>query len=144
MNAASASPAPSSIAALRRPARFAVAGGTATLVHWLCMSVMLATGSDAHVATTAGAMAGAAANYPLQRRHVFASRVRHGRAVPRYLASCALAWLANLLFFAVLHGPAGWPAALAQAGASGAAAVLNYLLYARMAFDDATDAQTPA
>ncbi|WP_418647105.1 GtrA family protein [Thauera butanivorans] len=143
MNTASASPAPS-IAAFHRPARFALAGGAATLVHWLCMSAMLAAGIDAHAATAAGAMAGAAANYPLQRRHTFASRRAHRRALPRYLASCALAWLANLLLFAVLHGPAGWPPALAQAGTSGAIAALNYLLYARMVFDEATDAQTPA
>ncbi|WP_341643687.1 GtrA family protein [Thauera sp. SDU_THAU2] len=141
MNAANPS---TSTAAFRRPARFALAGGMATLIHWLCMSALIAAGIDAHVATAAGAITGAAANYPLQRRHAFASRAAHDRALPRYLASCALAWLANLLLFALLHGPAGWPPALAQAGTSGASAALSYLLYARMVFDEAADAQTPA
>ena len=116
----------------------------ATLVHWLCMTALIAAGFDAHAATAAGAVTGAAVNYPLQHRHAFASRAAHDRALPRYLASCILAWLANLLLFAVLHGPAGWPPALAQAATSSAVAALNYLLYARMVFDDTADAQTPA
>jgi len=108
------------------------------------MSTLLIAGIDAGAATAAGAMAGAATNYPLQRRHAFSSRAAHGRALPRYLASSSLAWLINLTLFAVFHGPAGWPPALAQAAASGAVAALNYLLYARMVFDEAADAQTPA
>ena len=137
-------PPGTSTAAFRRPARFAAAGGIATHVHWLCMSALIAAGIDARVATAAGAIAGVAANYPLQHRHAFASRAAHRRALPRYLASCALAWLANLLLFALLHGPVGWPPALAQATTSAAIAALNYLLYARMVFDEAADAQTPA
>lgn len=133
--------APSVFARAARGARFAAAGIAATLLHWACMAALIAAGSDARLATALGALAGAALNYPLQHRHTFSSTRAHGSALPRYLAACAVGWLANLLLFALLHGPVALAAPIAQALTTVAVAALNYLLYARMVFHEPAPAQ---
>lgn len=124
-----------------RPARFVVAGGLATTVHWAAMAAGVAAGMDAVAATASGAAVGAAANYALQRRALDAGAVCHRRAVPRYLLACAIAWVANLVVFAALLALTTWTITIAQAVTTAVVAALNFLLYDRLVFHDPATAQ---
>jgi putative flippase GtrA len=129
-------------AANARPARFAIAGGLATTVHWAVMAAGVAGGIDPVSATAGGAAAGAAANYALQRQALDASAVCHRFAVPRYLLACAIAWVANLVVFAALQALTTWPIGIAQAVTTAVVGALNFLLYDRLVFHDPATVRT--
>jgi len=121
-----------------RAGRFALAGGLATALHWLTMAALVAADLDARVATAWGAIAGAAANYFLQRAHAFGSRILHHRAVPRYAVACLLAWALNLALFSLLQTLTPLAIAPAQFLTTAAAAACSYLLYSRLVFHEST------
>ncbi|MEQ5836030.1 GtrA family protein [Marinobacter sp. NFXS9] len=121
----------------RRPyLGFLVSGGTATLVHWATMALLMSGGLSAAMATAIGSLTGAAANYGLQRRLAFRNAGPHTRTLPRYVLSCATGWLANLVVFRVLFEVAGLPAAPAQVLTTGLVTGLNYLMYERLVFHE--------
>lgn len=121
---------------IRQPLGFLAAGGLATLVHWLTMVVLMLAGLSALMATATGFLAGAVANYLLQRRLAFLNARHHRSAIPRYLLSCAIAWLTNVAIFDALHQVAMWPPAIAQLVTTLCVAVLNYALYKRLVFHE--------
>lgn len=123
-------------ARVRRPLRFLAAGGIATAVHWGVMWLLIPAGHAPLHATAVGGLAGAAANYGLQRRLTFGHGGAHAGAVPRYLVSCAAAWLVNLLAFQSFHALAGLPVVPSQLAATAAAALMSYLVYERWVFHD--------
>lgn len=93
-------------------------------------------GMSALIATAIGFLVGAVANYLLQRRLAFLNASRHRSAVPRYLLSCAIAWLTNIAIFDALHQVAIWPPAIAQLVTTLCVAALNYALYKRLVFHE--------
>lgn len=115
--------------------RFLLAGGFATLLHWLIMMMLVGSGMNALAATAIGASAGLLANYIGQHRYAFCSRLPHRVAFPRYLAGAGMGWTLNLLSFAVLR-MAGANVALAQITATGAVALANYLFAERFVFHE--------
>lgn len=115
--------------------RFLVAGGFATLVHWLAMLVLIKVGVLPVLATAIGATAGLLVNYMAQYRYTFRSELAHPVAFPRYLAGAGLGWALNLIVFALLQA-AGAGITLSQALATGMVAVLNYLLAERFVFHE--------
>jgi len=119
-----------------RPIRFGVAGAVSTAVHWSVMAALILLGGDAAWATGAGAVAGAAANYPLQRKYAFTSRCAHHYALPRYLAVCAIAWIANLACFGFLQSALDQSVIVSQALTTAVVAVLSYVLYSTKVFHE--------
>ncbi|MDG5500934.1 GtrA family protein [Marinobacter sp. BGYM27] len=121
---------------IRQPLGFLAAGGLATSAHWLTMGILMQAGMSALIATAIGFLVGAVANYLLQRRLAFLNARRHRSAVPRYLLSCAIAWLTNIAIFDALHQVAIWPPAIAQLVTTLCVAALNYALYKRLVFHE--------
>jgi len=115
---------------------FAAAGGLATAIHWAAMGLLVATGADPLLSTAVGSLAGASANYGLQRGLAFRGAGPHRQTVWRYLIACAFAWQANLLLFAVLNGAAALPVAIAQALTTALVAVSNFAIYRRLVFHE--------
>ncbi len=87
-------------------------------------------------ASQCGFLAGGVFSYTLNRAFTFRSPVAHRRALPRYLLACGVGWGVNGGAFALLSAALGgiW---LAQFGASGAVAVVSFLLQRAMVFQAA-------
>ncbi|MGF2735659.1 GtrA family protein [Marinobacter sp. DUT-1] len=115
--------------------RFLMAGGMATLLHWLIMMVLVRAGVTAVAATAIGASAGLLANYIGQHRFAFRSLLPHRVTFPRYLAGAGIGWTLNLLSFALLR-MAGANVAFAQITATGVVALANYLFAERFVFHE--------
>lgn len=120
-----------------RVLRFLASGGLATLAHWLCMFGLVATGTDARLATAIGATVGLLLNYAGQYRFAFRSSMPHRLTFPRYLTSAGLAWVLNLAAFSALYAGSA-NAVLAQVVATAAVTLANYALAERFVFQGAT------
>lgn len=89
---------------------YAGAGAVGTAVHYSVLLVLTelasasgtASPASAVYASSAGAVLGAATNYLLNHRFVFASVHRHRRAAPRFLAVAVLGVLVNAAVVGVL------------------------------------------
>ena len=121
-----------------RPLRFLLCGGAATLVHWLSMAGLMAAGLAPALATAGGALAGAAANFPLQQSWTFGAR-REAGAVPVYALVCVLGWTLNSALFLLLHQTLALAVAPAQVLTTALVALTNYTLYKRWVFHDGSD-----
>lgn len=110
--------------------RFLAASGTATLLHWAVMAVLVTCSIQAWCATALAMVVGATANYFLYRRYVFV----HGQAfsVGLYLLSVAIAWSVNLTAFQFLHA-IGVEIAPAQFLSTVLVALLNFIFLHRFA-----------
>ncbi len=117
---------------------FVVAGGLATLFHWLVMAVLIGAGLKATLATASGSLSGAVMNYGLQRRLAFRNAGPHRLTVWRYVMSCVVAWLCNLVFFFLVNHILGLPVAPSQFVTTGLVAALNYIVYQRLVFYEQT------
>lgn len=116
--------------------RFIVAGGLSTLSHWLVMALLVFAAVMPEIASATGALVGAAVNYILQKTFTFQSVRCHRSTLPRYLAACALLWLANLLIFSALIRLLNLPIITAQVVTTALVAILSYWLYKRNVFND--------
>ena len=105
----------------RRVPRFLLAGGVATLFHWLTMLVLIGWGLNAVLATATGATVGLLANYVGQYRFAFCSNLPH-RAL-------------NLTGFSLLL-MAGLSVAPSQIITTGLVAFANYLFAQRFVFHE--------
>lgn len=115
---------------------FIAAGGLATLFHWLVMGVLISVGLEPTLATASGSVSGAALNYCLQRRLAFRNAGSHRFTLWRYVGSCLVAWLCNLVFFFLLNHVLKLPVMLAQVVTTGLVAALNYVVYQRLVFHE--------
>jgi len=117
---------------------FIAAGGLATLFHWLVMAALIAAGLEATLATASGSVSGAALNYGLQRRLAFRNAGPHSATLWRYIGSCFVAWLCNLVFFFLLNNLLTLPVPLSQVVTTALVAALNYIVYQRLVFHEQT------
>jgi putative flippase GtrA len=108
--------------------RYAGAGAIGTGFHYaMLIGLVQLARIDAVVASTAGAVTGAAVNYALNHRYTFASGRPHRRALPRF-ALVALAGIAlNALVMAAVLAVAGPHYLVAQVAATGAVLAAGYL-----------------
>jgi putative flippase GtrA len=120
----------------RRVIGFLTAGGMATILHWVSMSVLMAFGLSAVAATFLGSVIGAVSNYTLQRSLAFPDARPHGEAVWRYVLSTAVASVCNTLVFFALHNLAQIPVVASQLVTTATVAALNYYAYNKMVFHD--------
>jgi len=114
------------------------AGGMATLLHWAAMSGLVLLGTDPVAATFSGSVVGAVINYGLQRSLAFPNAPPHIEAIWRYVFSCSLASLLNLLIFLVLHQLVDIPVVPAQLLTTVTVAVIYYVVYQRLVFHEQT------
>ena len=117
---------------------FMAAGGLATLFHWFVMGALMGAGIEPILATACGSLFGAALNYGLQRRLAFRNAGPHSSTLWRYIGSCLVAWLCNLVFFALLNNVLALPVTLSQVVTTGLVAALNYIVYQRLVFYEQT------
>lgn len=114
------------------------AGGLATLFHWLVMAALISAGLESTLATASGSLSGAALNYGLQRRLAFPNAGPHRFTLWRYIGSCFIAWLCNLVFFLLLNNVLALPIPLSQIVTTALVAALNYIVYQRLVFYEQT------
>jgi putative flippase GtrA len=117
---------------------FMAAGGLATLFHWCVMAALIGAGLEPTLATASGSVSGAALNYGLQRRLAFRNAGPHRVRLWRYIGSCFVAWLCNLVFFFLLNNVLGLPVPLSQIVTTALVAALNYIVYQRLVFHEQT------
>lgn len=119
---------------LQQIKRFIISGGFATLLHFFVMGLLIYLGMDAVWATSIGAASGAAFNYVLQYYYTFVSDRKHLQSLAAYLIAAGLAWLTNLLVFALLHTILGAGVILSQLVATSIMTLQNYLVYKKLVF----------
>lgn len=117
-------------------AGFLTAGGLATATHWSAMGLIVELGVQPVTATATGSVAGAIVNYGLQRRLAFRKAGPHSQTLGRYLASCGLAWVANLTLFSFLSHGMALSDAPAQVVTTTLVAALNFVVYQRLVFHE--------
>jgi putative flippase GtrA len=123
--------------------RFLVSGGVATLSHWLTMALLIIAGMLPAPATAIGAIIGAIVNYIAQKTFTFKSRKQHRITIPRYIAACAILWIANLVIFILLNESLSIAVVPAQFITTAIVAILSYWLYRVMVFSDSHLAAGP-
>ena len=123
--------------------RFVVSGGVSTLSHWLTMALLIIAGMLPALATAIGAIVGAIVNYFAQKTFTFKSRKQHRITIPRYIAACAILWIANLVIFILLNESLAIAVAPAQLLTTTIVAILSYWLYRVMVFTDSHFAAGP-
>ncbi|MCF6225660.1 MAG: GtrA family protein [Xanthomonadales bacterium] len=116
--------------------KFTFSGGVATASHWLVMALLIHAGVAALIATAAGAFFGAVVNYFLQRNVTFQSKTPHRLVLLPYFIVCLQIWIANVLFFYILHYAAEIDATYSQGITTSIVALISYLLYKRIVFNE--------
>ncbi|XZG70661.1 GtrA family protein [Chitinibacteraceae bacterium HSL-7] len=106
---------------------FTAVGATGTLLHFAVLSALMQFDVPVTLATTAGAIAGAAINYVLNHRYTFAGQASHRRAAPRYYALVLLLWALNAGLMALLVDQLHWHYLAAQVVATVVCFVVHYL-----------------
>lgn len=119
---------------LYKQSRFLISGGLATASHWLSMTLLVLFGASALSATIVGSTVGAFCNYWLQKHYTFESHSPDLESILKYIASCAVAWCMNFLFFLLLQTIAELGIAITQALTSLLVAFFNYHIYKRFVF----------
>lgn len=113
---------------------FIVAGGVATLFHWVVMASLIKTGLEPMVATAAGSVSGAALNYMLQRCLVFPNAESHLVVLWRYAGACVFSWFCNSAFFFFFYNFLSLSVWWSQVVTTVLVAGLNYIVYKRVVF----------
>jgi putative flippase GtrA len=108
--------------------RYAGAGAIGTAAQFaILITLVERLGTNAIIASTAGAIAGAVVNYAINHRLTFASGVPHARAFPRF-AAVALAGMAlNALVLAGVLAADRTHYVVAQVVATGAVLCFTYV-----------------
>jgi len=116
--------------------RYLVFGGAATAIHWAVMGSLVIVGLPPIVATSMGAVVGSIFNNIFQFFWTFNGVSRHEKAIPVYLCTVVLAWVANAGFYYLLTLFSEMGAAVAQVSTSIAVAAMNFILYKRIVFHE--------
>lgn len=95
--------------------RFLLVGGACTLLQYLVLIAGVEVlHADAVVASAAGFLGSAAANYLLNRGYTWSSKVPHAVAVRRFVTVLLAGLLLNVLGMRLLHGYLQWHYVLSQ------------------------------
>ena len=108
--------------------RYAGAGVIGTAAHYaVLVALVQGAGSGVVIASTAGAVTGAAINYLLNHRFTFASTESHRRALPRFAVVAVAGIAVNALVLAGMLTLVGPHYLVAQVAATLAVLVAGYL-----------------
>jgi putative flippase GtrA len=98
---------------------FAAVGAVGTALHYaILFGCVSGFGWAPEPATALGALAGAGANYLLNRRFTFESARGHASAFPRFLLVAGAGMAANVALVALATRAIGWPLLPAQVAAT--------------------------
>ena len=114
--------------------RYAGAGMAGTVVQYAMVLALVPLGWRASVASTLGALVGAAVNYLSNRRWVFRSARTHAHALPRFAAVAAVGVVVNGAIMWSLVDRAGVDYLLAQVVATGCVFVAGFGINRRWTF----------
>ena len=118
----------------QRIVRFVIGGGSATLVHYAVMGLLITFGVDAVVATSVGMVVGAVYNYLFQYYRVFRSQRHHLQALMRYGVTVGLYFVSNVALFAFFYRGVGMGIVVSQILVTAVVAVQNYFLYQKFVY----------
>lgn len=108
--------------------RFALVGAAGTVLHYAVLHALVAwAGWPAWLASTLGALCGAAVNYTLARAWVFRTQAPHRRAAPRFVVVMIAGTAINAVLMAVMADLLQVHHLIAQAIATGCVLVWNYV-----------------
>lgn len=108
--------------------RFALVGAVGTALHFAVLHAMVIwAGWPAWLASTLGALCGAAVNYTLARAWVFRTQALHRHAAPRFVVVLAAGMAINAALMAVTVDLFQVHHLIAQAIATGCVLVWNYV-----------------
>lgn len=116
--------------------RFLVFGGASTVIHWAVMWSLVTIGLTPIAGTAIGAVVGSVFNYAFQFFWTFDGVGRHDKAIPIYVCTVALAWVANAGFYYVLTSFTEMGVAVAQVSTTIAVAAMNFIFYKRIVFHE--------
>ncbi len=114
--------------------KFILGGGSATLLHYSTMALLIFISIDPLYATTIGAFFGAILNYVLQYHYTFKSDRSHFHAILSYVASVSFGFIANTLLFALLYDKIQINLIVSQLITTAIITILNYILYKYIVF----------
>ena len=118
---------------------FALSGGISTAAHWLVLIILISHGLHPLLATFGGAVLGSVVNYLLQYHYTFNRAVEHRFAIPAYVGVVAVGWCVNTAVFWSLTSGAGLAQSWAQVCATAVVTAANFILYAKVVFNERID-----
>ena len=113
---------------------FIIGGGSATVLHYISMTILILLGTLPLLATTIGALFGAILNYIVQYHYTFKSKESHYRAIFSYSISVSFGFIANILLFALFYDKLHWGIIIAQLSTTAIIMVLNFIIYKYLVF----------
>lgn len=119
-----------------RLVRFLFSSGMSTAIHWTVMWSLLTVGIPPIGATSTGAVVGSVFNYGFQFLLTFDGVARHEKAIPIYIFTVLLAWVANASFYHCLTSFSDMGVAVAQVSTTIAVGAMNFILYKRIVFHE--------
>jgi len=114
--------------------RFILSGGSATLLHYSVMALLIVAGIDPVYATAIGALCGAIFNYILQYHYTFKSDRSHSYAVFTYSLAVLFGLLSNELIFVLFYNVLNAGVIISQLIATAVVTIQNYLVYKYLVF----------
>ncbi len=114
--------------------RFLLSGGSATLLHYSVMALLIFLGIEAAHATAVGAVCGAVFNYVLQYHYTFKSNKSHLEAIGVYGVTVLVGLLSNEVIFIFFYHYLEQNVIMSQLLATAIVTIQNYLLYKYFVF----------
>ncbi len=114
--------------------KFIIGGGSATLLHYSTMALLIFIGIKPLYATTIGAFFGAVLNYILQYHYTFESDKSHLHAIISYSISVSFGFFANSLLFALLYDKIQINLIVSQLITTAIITIFNYIIYKHIVF----------
>lgn len=129
---------PKAYALYRQLARFFVAGGLTTLMHWGLMAVLIRQTVSPFYATITGAVLSSVVNYLFQFHWVFKGKHHHRQVIPRYASTVILGWCLNAAFFYLLSTASSAGTTYVQFYTTLIVAIISFITYKRIVFHERT------
>lgn len=123
---------------IKQLARFFIAGGFATLVHWIVMAMLIQQAIAPLYATILGAMMGSVINYLFQFYWVFKAKKAHQHIIPSYISIVVLGWILNAGLFSLLRNLTQADISYIQFYTTLMVAAINFITYKRIVFHERT------
>jgi len=114
--------------------RFLLSGGSATLLHYSVMALLIFLGIEAAYATAVGALCGAVFNYVLQYHYTFKSSKSHLETIGVYGVTVLVGLLSNEVIFIFFYHYLEQSIIISQLLTTAIVTVQNYLLYKYFVF----------
>lgn len=114
--------------------KFILSGGSATLLHYVVMALLILVSIDPTYATAAGALFGAIFNYILQYHYTFKSDRAHTYTILTYTLAALFGLLVNEVVFVLFYKVVNAGVIISQLSATAVVTIQNYLLYKYFVF----------